>query len=187
MYCACAQIQMIGGLAAHMLKPMPAPGEPSSLLAEPVDLLSGYLDYFEDVTLRKIGGLTEDQLRHSSVPSGWTPLGMIKHLAGTERFWIRHVFLGEQIDFADDPASEWRIEASDSTDSIIAFYRSERAYTRHVLAGISAATPAKRSLCPEASSPPTLAWILFHLLQAAARHAGHLDIVRELTDGIVDR
>jgi hypothetical protein len=95
---------MIGALAAHMLMPMPAPGEPSSLLAEPVDLLFGYLDYFEDVTLRKIGGLTEDQLRHSSVPSGWTPLGMIKHLAGTERFWIRHVFLGEQLDFADDPA-----------------------------------------------------------------------------------
>lgn len=50
---------------------------------------------------------------------------MIKHLAGTERFWIRHVFLGEQIDFADDPASEWRIAASDSTDGIIAFYRNE--------------------------------------------------------------
>jgi len=50
---------------------------------------------------------------------------MIKHLAGTERFWIRHVFLGEQIDFADDPASEWRIAASDCTDGIIAFYRNE--------------------------------------------------------------
>jgi Protein of unknown function (DUF664) len=103
---------------------------------------------------------------------------MIKHLAGTERFWIRHVFLGEQIDFADDPASEWRIGASDSTDSIIAFYCSERAYTRQVLAGISAATLAKRSLRPDGSSPPTLAWVLFHVLQAAARDAGHLGIVR---------
>jgi hypothetical protein len=170
-----------------MLMPMPDPGEPSSLLAEPLELLFGYLDYFEDATIRKIGGLTEDQLRHSSVPSGWTPLGLIKHLAGTERFWIRHVFLGELIDFADDPASEWRVEASDSTESIIAFYRSERVHTRHVLAHIPAATPAKRSLRPDDNSPPTLAWILFHLLQAAARHAGHLDIARELTDGTVGR
>jgi hypothetical protein len=164
---------------------MPAPGEPSWLIADPLGLLTGYLDFFEDATLRKIRGLTEDQLRRSSVPSGWTPLGMIKHLAGTERFWIRHVFLGEQIDFADDPASEWRVEASDSTESIMAFYRSERAYTRDVLADIPLTTPAKRSLRPEGTAPPTLAWILFYLLQAAARHAGHLDIVRELTDGSV--
>jgi hypothetical protein len=172
---------------AHMLMPVPAAGEPSSLIAEPRELLFGYLDYFEDATLRKIGGLTEEQLRHSSVPSGWTPLGMVKHLAGTERFWIHHIFLGEQIDFAEDPATEWRIDASDSTESVIAFYRSERAHTRDVLADIPAATPAKRSLRPDGSSPPTLAWILFHLLQAAARHAGHLDIVRELTDGAVGR
>jgi len=51
---------MIGVPAVHMLMPVPAPGEPSGLLAEPVDLLFEYLDYFEDVTLRKIGGLTED-------------------------------------------------------------------------------------------------------------------------------
>lgn len=170
-----------------MLMPVPAAGEPSSVLGDPLQLLLGYLDYFEDATLRKIGGLTDDQLRRSSLPSGWTPLGMVKHLAGTERFWIRHVFLGQQIDFADDPDSEWRIEASDSTDSVVAFYRGERAHTRDALADISTATPARRSLGPDGSSPPTLAWILFHLLQSAARHAGHLDIVRELTDGVVGR
>ncbi|HSU34276.1 MAG TPA: DUF664 domain-containing protein [Propionibacteriaceae bacterium] len=32
-------------------------------------------------------------------------------------------------------------------------------------------------------APPTLERILFHLLQEYARHAGHLDIVRELLDG----
>jgi hypothetical protein len=95
-----------------------------------LELLTGYLDFFEDITLRKISGLTEDQLRTSTVPSGWTPLGMVKH-----RF--------------------------------------------------HAETPGQRSFRPEGGPPPTLGWVLCHLLEGAARHAGHLDIARELTDGSV--
>ena len=30
---------------------------------------------------------------------------------------------------------------------------------------------------------PSLAWIMFHVLQGYSRHAGHLDIARELDDG----
>jgi Protein of unknown function (DUF664) len=33
------------------------------------------------------------------------------------------------------------------------------------------------------TDPPTLGWILAHLLQEYARHVGHLDVVRELMDG----
>ncbi len=89
---------------------MPAPGEPPSDLAEPIALLLGYLDFFEDVTLRKVSGLTEDSLRASKVPSGWSPLDMIKHLGCTERFWTRHIFLGELVDFSwpGHPDAEWR-------------------------------------------------------------------------------
>jgi Protein of unknown function (DUF664) len=175
--------------------PMPAPGVPSSLLAEPVDLLFGYLDYFEDVTLRKIGGLTEDQLRHSSVPSGWTPLGMIKHLAGTERFWIRHVFLGEQIDFADDPASEWRIEASGSTDSVIAFYCSERRShvrcwlafrLRHLLSGRFARTAARRrplpGFCFTYSRPPPGTPATWASCGTDRRHSGQITTARSASN-----
>jgi hypothetical protein len=111
---------------------MPAPGEPSSLIADPLGLLTGYLDFFEDVTLRKISGFSEEQPRTSTVPSGWTPLGMIKHLACTERFWVRHIFLGEQVDFSwpGDPLAEWRIDDSDTTDRITTFYCGERAHAR---------------------------------------------------------
>ena len=166
---------------------MPAPGEPSSLIADPLELLTGYLDFIEDITLRKISGLTEDQLRTSTVPSGWTPLGMVKHLACTERYWVRHIFLGEQVDFSwpGDPAAEWLIDESDATDRIIGFYRGERAHTRQTLTGFPARTPGQRSFQPEGGPPPTLGWVLCHLLEGAARHAGHLDIARELTDGSV--
>jgi hypothetical protein len=163
---------------------MPASGEPSSLVTDPVELLTGLLDFFEDVTLRKIEGLSEYQLRHATVPSGWTPLGMVKHLAGVERFWIRHVFIGQHLDFGD-PAAEWHVEDTDSRDSIVSFYRDERANTRRALAGASVGAPAQRSILAAGGPPPTLGWVLCHLVQQAARHAGHLDIVRELIDGSV--
>lgn len=166
---------------------MPAPGEPDSLCADPVELLLAYLDYLEDVTVRKIGGLSDDLLRSSAVPSGWTPLGMIKHLACTERYWVRHVLLGEQVDFSwpGDPVAEWQVEESDTADGIIGFYRSERTHTRQLLAGLPAGTPGQRPFRPGGEPPPTLAWVLGHLVYQAARHAGHLDIVRELADGSV--
>ncbi len=149
-------------------------------------MLLGYLDFFEDVTLRKISGLTSDRLRTSALPSGWTPLGLIKHLACTERFWTRHVFLGEHVDFAwpGHPDAEWRVDDTDTVESITSFYRDERAHTRDALAGLPASAPGQRSPGPD-SGPPTLGWVLCHLVQQAARHAGHLDIVRELADGSV--
>jgi Protein of unknown function (DUF664) len=139
--------------------------------------------FFEDVTLRKIRGLAEGQLRTSAAPSGRTPLGMVKHLGCTERYWVRHIFLGEQVDFSwpGDPVVGWRIDDSDTTDRIISIYRGERAYTRQALTGLlcqyarSAVLPARRR------PPPTLGWVLCHLLEQAARHAGHLGIVRKLT------
>lgn len=164
---------------------MPASREPCSSGTDPLELILGYLDFLEDVTLRKIGGLSDDQLRASVVRSGWTPLGMLKHLACTERFWIRHVFLGEQVDFSwpGDPAAEWRADDTDTANSIIGFYCGERAHTRQAVAGLAASTPGKRPFRKDGGSPPTLGWVLGHLMYQAARHAGHLDIARELTDG----
>ncbi len=166
---------------------MPAPGEPPCDIGEPVALLLGYLDFLEDVTLRKISGLTEERLRTNAVPSGWTPLGMIKHLACTERFWTRHVFLGEDVDFSwpGHPDAEWRVAGADTTESITSFYRGERSHTRQALAGLPAGAPGQRPFRPDGGLPPTLAWVLCHLVQQAARHAGHLDIARELTDGSI--
>jgi len=165
---------------------MPAPGEPSSAASDPLAVLLGYLDFLEDVTLRKIGGLSDGQLRASVVPSGWTPLGMLKHLACTERFWVRHIFLGELVDFSwpGDPDAEWRADGSDTAERIIAFYRGERAHTRQTVAGLAAGAVGHRGFLEDgAGQPPTLGWVLGHLMYQAARHAGHLDIARELTDG----
>lgn len=59
--------------------------EPSGQLSDPRELFLAYLDYYRDVVLRKVEGAPE----HSTLPSGWTPLEMLKHLAHMVQRWIR--------------------------------------------------------------------------------------------------
>ncbi|RSM65781.1 DinB family protein [Amycolatopsis sp. WAC 01376] len=164
--------------------------EPSPVLTDTRELLLGYLDHNATAILRKLDGLSEIDLRRSTLPSGWTPLGMIKHLACTERLWIRHMFGGEHVDFSwpGTAEQEWRVGAGEPTAGIIAFFHRER----ENCADLVATTPldalaARTTRRGGVEEHPTLAWILFHLAQSFARHAGHLDVSRELLDGVTGK
>lgn len=163
------------------------PLEPPTDLADPVELLVRYLDFYRATVLRKLEGLTDEQLRTSRVPSGWSPLGLVKHLAHVELRWMRWGFTGEEIaqpwGDPDVERAEFVVDA-DTAEDVRAFYLEQCARSREITA--AARLDDRMARWRVATLPtPTLAWILFHLLQEYARHVGHLDVVRELTDGVV--
>jgi hypothetical protein len=163
--------------------------EPPGSLADPSELLDAYLDFYRDTTLRKLDGLTEEQLRTSRVPSGWTPLELLVHLTAMERRWFRWGFLGEPVGqpWADQgPDGAWRVPEGLSADEVKARFTEQCARSRAISTGVPLSQRAALGgrFATEAEAP-TLAWIMFHVLQEYARHAGHLDIVRELSDGAV--
>ncbi|WP_431034583.1 DinB family protein [Streptomyces sp. P6-2-1] len=170
------------------------PVEPSRSLADPAELLAGYLDYYRATVLAKLDGLSEAELRGSRLPSGWSPLELLKHLAYVERRWLRWGFLGEEMDDraawgdADPESGRWRVGEDESPARVRALFAQECAHSRRIIAAAGlqdrAATTGR---FPPPAEPPTLSWILFHVLQEYARHAGHLDVVRELTDGRVGK
>jgi uncharacterized protein DUF664 len=84
----------------------------------------------------------------------------------------------------DGDEAEWAVPPDQSTQEVLAGYRGEVERSRALTKG---AGIAKRSRVggrfKTAEEAPTLGRILFHLLQEYARHAGHLDVVRELIDG----
>ena len=140
------------------------PPEPSETLTDPRELLLGYLDWYREAVLRKLDGLSEEELRGSRLPSGWTPLALLKHLAGVERRWFRWGFAGERVgdpDLEFGPDSRWHAGPTETVDEVKALYLAE------------------------CEPHPALIWILFHVLQEYARHTGHLDVARELADGTV--
>ncbi len=169
-----------------------SPPLPPGTLADPRELLAGFLDFHRAAVLRKLDGLSERDLRTSRLPSGWTPLDLLKHLAYVERRWMRWGFAGEQVDrpWGDnenaDPDAGWHVGADETAASVRAFYLEQCERSRRIAAaaGLSqrAATGGR---FPAPGPAPTLIWIQFHLLQEYARHVGQLDVARELADGII--
>lgn len=165
--------------------PLPEPG---SELADPKQLFVLYLDYYRSVVAAKLSGLSDDQLREPRLPSGWSALELLKHLAFMERRWLVWGFAGERVDepWGDDREGRWHVDDDESVDDLLAALHAGGERTRAVVGAADLADLAAVGgrFGPD-QPPPTLAWILFHVLQEYARHAGHLDVVRELTDGAV--
>lgn len=163
--------------------------KPGRELGDPKELLLGFLDYYRSVIARKIGGLTEAELRTSRLPSGWTPLELLKHLVYMERRWLRWGFLAEQVPDPrgdEDQAGRWHAGPGDTAADLIAALHAAGEQTWAIasaaeLTDISRAGGRFSDTDPRPR--PTLAWILVYVLQEYARHAGHLDVARELADG----
>lgn len=159
--------------------------EPDRTLHDPAELLAGYLDYYRDEVLRKLDGMSTEELTRSRLPSGWTPLALLKHLAYMERRWLRWGFMAEQVDspWGDHGPRRGEWQVTETFDEIKTFYLDQCARSREIAAGADLAVRAAVGGRFESEEDtPTLAWILFHVLQEYARHVGHLDIVRELSD-----
>ncbi|WP_067812739.1 DinB family protein [Actinomadura kijaniata] len=132
-------------------------------------------------------GLGEDDLRRPLLPSGWSCLGLVRHLAlDVERFWFRAVAAGDPavIDGLGRAGDAWRVGRDASAASVLDRYRREIDAANAVIA----ATPleAAPAWWPERFTDwraRTLRELLLHVITETACHAGHLDAARELIDG----
>ncbi|WP_152184989.1 DinB family protein [Segeticoccus rhizosphaerae] len=169
-----------------MSLPLPSPHDSFS---DTASRFLDYLDFYRSVVSTKVSGLGDHQLRQSRLPSGWSPIELVKHLVFMERRWLVWGFRGEQVEspWGDQSLAEvWAVGPDESVaDLLLALHRGGMA-TREIVEGNELATRAQvGGRFPTAADAPTLEWILFHVLQEYARHAGHLDIARELIDGSV--
>lgn len=149
------------------------------------ELLLSYLDYYRAVIAGKIDGLDRDALQRATVPSGWTPAGLVNHLVNVERRWLRWGFLAEDVTdpWADSDGEGW--VSPDLTASKLAALLDEAGHSTRAVVEAHELDETSRvgGRFTDAASAPQLHWILLHLVQEYARHAGHLDMARELIDG----
>ena len=140
------------------------------------------LNRHRDAVVWKAQGLTDEQLRRPMTPSGLTLLGLVKHLAAVDCGWFCLTFgrETEPLPFDDnDENADLRVESDETTDDILAFYSRARIAADAAIGEIDLETLGT-SWSGDAVS---MRWVLIHMIEETARHAGHMDIMRELIDG----
>jgi uncharacterized damage-inducible protein DinB len=141
------------------------------------------LDRHRDAVLWKLEGLDDEALRRAMTPSGTSLLGLVKHLASVEYGWFCETFGRETEPLPDvdaDPDADMRARPDETTEEILAFYGRARAAADRVIEELELDALGTAWFGDAVS----LRWVLIHMVEETARHAGHVDIVRELIDGM---
>jgi len=154
--------------------------KPPRLVADERVTLMALIQYQRDSFVRKMTGVDEGRARQSLVGSGTTLLWLAKHMAHAETLWVIHRFAA--LDF-DLPAES--IHPNDTVESALATYKEIWRPVNAVIAAASSLDEVCRAVGDE--TPVNLRWVLMHLLEETARHAGHADILRESIDGTTSR
>jgi uncharacterized damage-inducible protein DinB len=148
---------------------------------EEKDALLATLNGQREHLLSALDGLSDENLRRPVLPSAWTALGLVRHLAlEVEQFWFRGAVAGEPITLTSGDEA-WQVPADAPSAAILGRYREEVAKANEIIA----ATPidAMPKWWPDffRDFPPRQT--ILHVITETATHAGHLDAARELIDG----
>jgi uncharacterized damage-inducible protein DinB len=159
-----------------------APDPPSGL--DEKATLAAFLDWYRDVIVRKVDDVDREAATRRLVPSRSTLLGIVKHLGYVERGWFQRRFMGEdafRAPVTERVAFEFSVGHDETVEGVVAFYQAECEQSRRIVAAHDLEEESRQ---PEpAESRTTLRWIMVHMIEETARHAGQMDILRELTDG----
>lgn len=151
-------------------------------------LLIGRLAGQRRHVLEQLDGLSDEQLRRPVLPSGWSCLGLVRHLTlSDERYWFEVVMAGMPLDFwPEGHNADWAVADAESADAVLAQYRAAIEASETIVTRFELDDPPTR---PEdwwadaGLSFPDLRAVLVHVIIETATHAGQLDAVRELLDG----
>ncbi|TNH25369.1 DinB family protein [Micromonospora orduensis] len=146
-------------------------------------VLDSFLDFHRAVVLRKVRGLADVDAYRRLVPSATTLAGLVKHLTLVERNWFATLLAPAPGDVylnsAEDAAASFAIDDQDTVAGLVEAYERACDRSREVVARFDLDHVVPHPQLGEVS----VRWILVHMIEETARHAGHADILRELTDG----
>jgi uncharacterized damage-inducible protein DinB len=159
--------------------------DPTTAADSRTEVFLGYLGYFRSQLTSKLASMPVADLRRSRLPSGWTPLELLKHLRNVERRWLEWGFEGRDIKdpWADARDDRWYVGPGETLATLTAELTEQAARSRAIIESHDLAEIGQPSERWNGADPPPLERVLFHIFQEYARHVGHLDIVAELAGG----
>ena len=153
------------------------------------ETLQAFLDYYRAVIVDKASGLQRDDLNTRLAPSTLTPGAIVHHLALVENWWFHQCFAGREesepwkgAPWDEDEDWDFTIAASLDPNTILDRYRSECERSRAIV-GTAEGLEQLSVRTNRDGEAWSLRWILIHMIEETARHAGHMDLIRESIDG----
>lgn len=147
-------------------------------------MLKAFLDSNRAIMIWKANGMPDEAGRIAPFESDTSMIGLLQHLAIVEKSWFQRIFAGREVDwgfdFEADRDAEWHFDGTETIADAVAMYEAEVAEANRIIDDADLDDAASRELKGEAYS---LRWIMIHMIEETARHAGHADIVREHLDG----
>jgi uncharacterized damage-inducible protein DinB len=153
-----------------------------SFVADERGMLEGILDRHRQTLLWKCSGLSGEQLALQAVPaSSLSLLGLVRHMAETERAWFRGRFRGERLPklYARPDAAFDEADPSGAEEAFLSL-TGEWDLSREAVAGAS----LDDQFTHERGMRMSLRWVFNHMIEEYARHNGHADLLRESIDGM---
>lgn len=162
------------------------PGQAAPLTDERQQLLA-YLAQQRDGIRFATFGLTEEQARLTPTAASLSIGGLVKHVATMERSWMDTVLQRERAEAVDYEAG-FRLGLDETLAGALDDMQAAAAETEAIVAdldGLDHPVPVPQGVpwFPDDIEAWSLRWVLLHLIEEVARHAGHADIIRESIDG----
>jgi uncharacterized damage-inducible protein DinB len=155
------------------------------------DALAQYLDFQRETLMLKSDGLDQQQLAQKIPTSALTLAGILYHCALNEEAWMEKRFAGlperepwKDVDWDADPDWEFRTATALDPDEVRRRYREACQRSRAVASAADSLDQRSAGTLGNGEHF-TLRWVLLHLIEETARHAGHADLLREAIDGSV--
>jgi hypothetical protein len=156
------------------------------IVADERTQLVGWYDLQRAIVVMKCEGVSEADAHRAVLPASplMTMAGVVSHLRWAEHLWFNVLFLGEPATGpmfdSDEEDGDMRV-AGVPLAQLLADYERQCAASNEIIAAHSLDEPGKNTDYPEGVA--SLRWMMLHMLEETARHAGHLDTIREILDG----
>lgn len=167
-----------------------AAGSRPPFVADERTQLVGWLDLQRQIVVWKCRGLSDDEAHRPMLTTSplMTVAGVVSHLRWTENLWFEIAFLGgdpigpqfEEGEDGEELDADWQVDDVPLA-RLLADYERACERSNEIIAAHSLDDAGRQTGWP--SGQATLRWMIHHMLEETARHAGHLDIIRELVDG----
>ncbi|QUR69576.1 DinB family protein [Mycobacterium spongiae] len=158
--------------------------------------LREFLAYHQSAYFAVSHGLTDEQARATPSVSALSIGGLVKHATGVQRNWMARVAAAPQApprdprpfdEIAEEFSDEFVMRSDDTLAGLLREFETENAKSLRLveIADLDAAVPVPAEIpwFPPDIEAWSVRWVILHVINELARHAGHADIVRESIDG----